>query len=310
MTVENEGAQPANDAVVTDDKVVTAEHTEATEGLETEGEEAQQDDDEELDLDGEKFRIPRKVREAIAKPFQQDYSRKTEEVATGRKALETDRESFTRHQETQRTHFQEAVKVHAFNDQIKSVDASLAEYAKVDWATLSQTNPGLYEHHRVQRDMLRDQKEALKEQRDTAARAWTDKEQEYSSSANREYGERVAKATAEIAKQVEGWAPGNELDLKLVKYGNSKGLSDKDMGELAIRTPVLVKLLNEHRVFSEAAAKAKTQQTFEKTQQAQPVTRVGGNGGSASRRTTDSSGDQLSDAEWAKRENERVRKKA
>lgn len=316
MTIENGGEQPANDTVVTagedaaltpytGEKVAAGENQEAEEGTETEA-----DDDEELDIEGEKFRIPRKVREAIAKPFQQDYSRKTEEVAGQRKALDGERESFTKEREARQAHFKDAAKVVAFDDRIAEVDADLQKYSQLDWNNLRLQDPDLYEQHRINRDTLRDRKENIVNQRGAAARAWTQKEQEYADSANREHGERVSKATAEIAKHVEGWAPGNELDVKLLKYGNKFNLSDKDMGELAIRAPVLVKLLNEHRVFTEAAAKQKTQQTLEKQLETKPVTRVGGNGSGTTLRTTDASGDRLSTEEWVKRERERLRKKA
>lgn len=309
MTIENGAEQAANDTAESNANNA-AENTEAKAGENTEGEggaNTEADDDEEIDLgDGEKVLIPRKVREAIAKPFQQDYSRKTEEVAQARKGLDTEREGFTKEREARQAHFKEAAKVVALDDRIAEVDADLQKYAGVDWNNLRLQDPDLYEQHRINRDALRDRKENIVNQRAAAARAWTEKEQEYTSTANREHGERVSKATAEIAKHVEGWAPGNELDVKLSKYGNSLGLSDKDMGELAIRAPVLVKLLNEHRAFSEAAAKQKTQQTLEKTLEVKPVTRVGGNGSATTLRTTDASGDRLSTEEWVKRERERT----
>jgi len=160
MTVENGGEQPANDTALTEDtKTNAAENTEQTEGENTESEEGQQaEDEEEIDVDGEKFRIPRKVREAIAKPMLSDYTRKTQELSESRKAFEGEREGFTKEQEAKRLHFETAAKVIAYNDQIKSVDDQLAQYAKVDWQALAQTNPALYEQHRVNRDLLRDQK--------------------------------------------------------------------------------------------------------------------------------------------------------
>ena len=70
-----------------------------------------------------------------------------------------------------------------------------------------------------------------------------------------------------------------------------------------------MRVLHKAHLHDEAEKKKQTQQTFDAAQAARPVTRVGGNGGTASRRTTDASGDALSTEEWVKRERERLRKR-
>ncbi len=293
MSVEN-GANPAaNDTAVSTENTATetdaAENTEAeeNEGDGEEGEEGKTDasDDEELDIDGEKVKVSRKIREALAKPFQQDYTKKTTELAAEREALKTARES-------QQAHFQTATK-------LAGLDEQLSVYKDVDWPALYNTNPDAYHQHKAVYDQLRDK-------RDAVARDFSEKEKARIETANRETGERVQKVQAEIARLVPEWTPGGDLDGKLQRYGNELGFSNQELSETAIRNPQFVKHLNRLRLYDEAAKKQKTSQTFQQTQQAKPVTQVGGNSGTAVRRTTDSSGDKLSDAEWAKRETERV----
>lgn len=313
MTIENGASEAANDTALTQDNAAAdqaqaQDNTQVTDGQDTEADKGKkpETDDEEFEVDGEKYVISRKLREALVKPFQQDYSRKTEELATNRKTFEGEREAWNTSSKAQREHIQEAAKVMALNDRIAEVDDRLKQYANVDWQTLYQTNPDAFHQHQAMQNQLRLQRDEIRDKRDTAARAWTQKEQEYANKANGESRERIVKAQAEIAKLVEGWAPDNELDRKLSEYGIGLGLSREGLANLAIQEPKLVRELNRLRIYDEAAKKQKQQQTFEQSQQAKPVTRVGGNGGSAQRKTTDSSGDALSAEEWAKREQARI----
>jgi len=293
----NDTAVSATTEATQDTQHTEAENTEAEEGHESDeqdGEKGQDADDIEIDVDGTKIRIARKVKDAIAKPFAQDYHKKTEALARQREALDSDREGFKTQAEAQKTHFQAATKLAALDEQ-------LAPYANVNWPELYQTNPDAYHQHRAIYDQLKDRRE-------TAARDFSKKEEEYRQNAARENDTRVQKAAAEITQHLPEWAPGNDLDIKLTQYGISLGLPAKEMGEVALRIPQLVKELDRLRRYDEAAAKQKTQQTFAQSQQAKPVTRVGGNSGSAARKTTDASGDALSTEEWVKRERERVAK--
>lgn len=296
MTIEN-GADPAANDTATPianasaDQTDAAENTEADDGDETEADGDKQDaDDIEIDVDGTKIRIARKVKEAIAKPFQQDYTRKTEEIATQRKTFESERDGWTKSAQALRS---EEFKVAA-------IDEQLTRYKDVDWQALYRADPENYQAHRINYDTLKDQRE-------TADRALSQKRGEFQQQANRESGERVAKAQAEIARHLPEWTPGGELDIKLLKYATDElKIPARELGETALRVPQFVKELNRLRLYDEAAKKQKTSQTFQQTQQAKPVTQVGGNSGTVSRKTTDSSGDKLSTEEWARREQERV----
>ena len=244
----------------------------------------------EIEIDGKKYKVEAAAKDGFLR--QSDYTKKTQEVAEARRALEAEREGFTKQTEAQKAHFQTATKLAGLDEQLEA-------YKNVDWQTLYSTNPDLYQQHRINYDVLKDK-------RDAVARDYSQKEQERIQNEARENGTRVQKVQAEIARLIPEWTPGNEYDVKLTKYGTALGYSDKEMAETILRNPRFAYDLDRLRKFDEAEKKTKTQATFQKTQEAQPVTRVGGNSGAAVRRTTDSSGDALSTQEWVKREAARI----
>lgn len=316
MTIENGGEQPANDTVVADttqgQQAADTSQAEIVEDqppeLDDDGNPIVSDETEELEWDGKKWVLPKDAA-ATLKPAllrQADYTKKTQEIAEARKAIDAERETFGKSREAREQHFQEAAKVFALNDRIGEVDQEIQKFAGINWATHNWESPEQYQQYRAHYDSLRDRKQALAEQRDTAARSWTQKEQEHTQQSNRERGERIAKVQAELPKLIEGF--NTDLENKLRAYGNQQGISDKELAEWTLQNPKWAKVLHTAFKAEEAAKAAKTKQQFEQTQQAAPVTRVGGNSGSAMRKTTDSSGDALSADEWAKRETERVAK--
>jgi hypothetical protein len=310
MTIENGGEQPANDTALTVNEQPGFKAALAEENNQGAGDQAPEVDDdgnpivsdetEELEWDGKKWVLPKDAATTLKPALlrQADYTQKTQALADERRAHETREAEFKTSMEVQRAHFQAATKIAALDDQ-------LAPYAKLspqEWMNLHASDPAAYEQHRVNYDFL-------KNQRDAVARDFSEKERARAENENRERGNQVQKVQAEIARLIPEWTPGNEVDLKLTRYGIEQGLSKEDMAHAILRQPKFALALKRLHDYDEAAKKQKTQQTFEKTQQAQPVTRVGGSGGSLTRKTTDKSGDALPTAEWIRREQERVRPK-
>jgi hypothetical protein len=270
MTIENGAEEAANDTVLPDDcdpKLV------------------------EVVYDGNSYQLPPELKDALLR--QADYTRKTQEVAQTRKALETARAGHQQDVAHVRAHIQDAARVVALNDQ-------LAQFDQVDWRALQAQDPRGAE-------LLLQQRQQIRDLRDRAARAWTEKEKDHASHSQRETARRVSEVSAHLPRLIADWSP--ELDAKLAKYGTAQGISPQEITQAALHNPAFVKLLHKAHLFDEAEKKKQTQQTFDAAQAARPVTRVGGGGGTASRRTTDSSGDALSTEEWAKRERERMRKR-
>ena len=192
-----------------------------------------------------------------------------------------------------RAHMLDAARVMALNDQLRAFD-------QVDW-------PALKAHDPARAQALWQQRAQIRDLRDHAARAWTEKEKDHASYSQRATARRVNEVHAHLPRLIADWSP--ELDAKLAQYGTAQGLSHPEMTQATLQNPAFVKLMHKAHQFDEAGKKKQIQQTFDAALAARPVTRVGGGGGTASRRTTDASGDALNAEEWAKRERERMRRR-
>ena len=192
-----------------------------------------------------------------------------------------------------RAHLMDAAKIVALNDHLSALD-------KVDWPQFQARDParaaGLWR-----------QRNQMKDLRDRAARAWTEKDRDHASQTQRVTARRAGQAHAHLSRLIADWSPG--LDAKLAGYGIAQGLSRDEIASATLQNPHFVRLLHKAHQFDEAEKQKKSKQAFDAAQGARPVTRVGGGGGTASRRTTDAIGDTLSTEEWARRERERMRKR-
>lgn len=277
MTIEN-GAAPA----ATNDSALAENQTDA--GVET-------PDEVEVTYNGKSYSLPPELRDALLR--QADYTRKTQELAGQRRAFEAEREGHRRQAATTRTHLMDAARIVALNDHLAQLD-------KVDWRALQAQDP-------ARASQLWQQRIQMKDLRDRAARAWTQRDRDNAGQAQRATARRAGQVHAHLSRLIVDWSPG--LDAKLARYGTEQGLSQNEISQAALQNPNFVALLHKAHQFDEAAKRDKAKQTFDAAQGARPVTRVGGGGGTASRRTTDASGDTLSTEEWARRERERMRRR-
>ncbi|HEY2009519.1 MAG TPA: hypothetical protein VGH23_11050 [Rhizomicrobium sp.] len=276
MTIENGANAATNDPALPDDQVDDACDT---------------PEEVEVQYNGKSYSLPPELRDALLR--QADYTRKTQELAGQRRAFEAEREGHRHQAAAMRSHLQDAARIVALNDHLAQMDS-------VDWPALQGQDPARAAQAWQQRIQI-------KTLRDRAARAWSQKDRDHASHTQRATARRAGQVHAHLSRLIADWSPG--LDAKLAGYGIANGLSQNEITQAALQNPSFVVLLHKAHQFDEAERKKKTKQTFDASQAARPVTRVGGGGGTAQRRTTDASGDTLSTEEWAKRERERMRKR-
>jgi Asp-tRNA(Asn)/Glu-tRNA(Gln) amidotransferase A subunit family amidase len=240
------------------------------------------DDSEEVERDGVKYKVPKALTKELM--MHADYTRKTQEVAEQRKALEAERQTI--HQ--------------ASNDEINArarivaIDERLAAYSKVDWAAWNDTDP-----FEAQKGFMEFQQ--LKDARGQAVGIAGQLAQQRTLAAQQETAKRIEEGRAVLQRDISGW--NDELAAALLDTGIKQYGFDR--GEIeSFEDPRMVKVLHDAHQFHILKAK---QQKAQKHVQAQQVTPAAKASGATPKQGLD---DRLSIEEWQRRRNEQVRKRA
>lgn len=270
-----------------------------TQEVETEGQEPELDEngdpitaaeDEEIELDDLKLKVPKdqaqKVREALLR--QADYTRKTQELAEARKAVQAERETVQQASQAE-------VAAHA---QVVAIDQQLAAFQNVDWDAWEEQDPfaaqkGLRQLHQLEaaRNHAAQQFVELRQQR-------TDQMQQISAKRLQE----SAAALADPKTGIKGWSPdyaAKLLDAGVREYGFERSEIE------AFEDHRMVRVLDDAAKWRAHEKSQKKAQGHIAAQAVKPAAKVGG--GSSPPAGLD---DRLSIDEWQKRRNEQVRKRA
>lgn len=101
-----------------------AEQEDVTDESDAETEEVAADDVEDVEYEGKQYKLPKELREALLR--QQDYTRKTQEVAEQRKAIARREAELVQSSEIQAKTLEHRAKLHGLN-------VALKRYENVDW---------------------------------------------------------------------------------------------------------------------------------------------------------------------------------
>ena len=256
-----------------------------------ESEDASQDDEtEEVERNGKKYRIPKDLKDDLLR--QDDYTRKTQEVAESRRALEAERVKMN---ETN-----EAVETAKFD--LRGVQSRLADLQALteqDWYAVRQMDArdGTNRYDALQREFLTlPHKEAeIKKTLDTKLGEVTQAQQEI-------IAKRVSEGQAVLARDIPGWGP--ELGAKLVDFVKSEyGIDEKRHGD-AFMDPALVKMAHAAYAAKEASRKQAAQRQGQRVESLKPIPQA--RAGSGPIKGLD---DRLSGEEWIKRREKQLARK-
>lgn len=308
-TLNEAPASPASGQEVETEDLQATNETEEADGLLGEGEEnpEQADDLEEVEHSGKKYKLPKELKPLLM--FQADYTRKTQELAEHRKALETERaqarDLVIKNQEVQQKI------VDAVAD-VKAIDKELAKYANINWPKLEQDDFTRAQALFRQQQQLKDMRAAAANKVEYAVHEQNQIQQRAAQDAARERAKRIEEGQAELARAIPNWSP--ELAQNLVKFARSQGIPDSTI-ERFQDDPHAVRVL--HRAYLGDQLLSKQQQAQRRPAsppaQAQtapavaPVTQVTKGRSAAPIKGLD---DRLNADEWMKRRNEQLRKRA
>ncbi len=208
---------------------------------------------------------------------QADYTRKTQEVAEQRKAIDAERESIHAARVFQQQFVEEIADLRATDKRM---------------ALLQQHLQAVHAQDPQQAQALLIELNQLQLHRGQLTGSLTQKQQQQQLMAQRETAKRMQEGLSVLERDIKGWSP--ELAGKLREFGASQGIPPNVLNN--VYDPAFVKILHKAYVADQLA-----QKQAKSNEPPKPVTRVGGGSASNSRPLS-----EVTDpAEWRKLRQER-----
>ena len=216
--------------------------------------------------EGKKHRLPRELKPLLM--FQADYTRKTQEVAETRRALEAERAHWSAQRNQQ---LAADLQRTALIGKLINADEQIARYQKLDWAALRRDDPPGAQEKFMELQQWKDH-------RDTLANGI----HQYDAQRSQEVQRAAAESIAADAKRLEEAHMAIRQDIptwdadvpKIWAYAQSRGLSGEEL--VGLRDTRFAKILHEAMRGSELTAKqrqAQQQRAFRPPAE-QPVPQV------------------------------------
>jgi hypothetical protein len=249
---------------------------------------ADDEDLDELDYDGEKYRIPKKLKPGFM--MQADYTRKTQETAEERKALAADRERLAEQAKA-------VEEISEDTERLVLAKAALKRYENLNWQQIEAEDPFKAQSLWREYSQWKDHKSAVEGR-------LTENKAKRSETAASERSTRIQEVITAVQK-IPGWNA--ETDTKVQQYAHSLGLNDKQIeeGVLTLGAP-FVKAL--HRAYqADQLVQKATQAAKPAPVNADPVKPLATVTKAKSAPVKAGIHDDLSAEEWVKRRNQQLR---
>ncbi len=246
------------------------------------------DDTDEVEHDGQKYRVPKALKGAFL--MHADYTRKTQEVAEQRRALDERQSTIGQQAQLLQEHAQDISRLIALNDQI-------AQFDKVEWAGLRQSHP-------AEAQDLWFSYMQLQDARNKALGALQAKVTNRTQELQRQTAKRFDEGRAILQRDIKDWSP--DLAGKLTSFGVKElGFTPEEIS--AVSDPRLIKLMHRAYLGDQAIKQAAAAAKLKAQEGVLPPGQVGFRASSNTRKPTDASGDRLSADEWMRRRNDQLR---
>lgn len=225
-----------------------------------------EEEEEEVDLDDLKLKLRKseaaKARQAMMR--QADYTRKTQELAEQRKALEAERQAVTQASEQELS----------ARANLTLIDHQIAELSKVDFNAWFDSDPfeAQKASHRLQ--ALKDAKTQVNSYLGHLQQERTLKQQQEDALQREETAKRLEEGTAKITEAIPEWS---KPEYRAKVFNDAKqhfGLTNDDLE--GINDPRVVIVLNAAIKGMELQSKAKKAATVARSQEIQPATTLRG----------------------------------
>lgn len=222
---------------------------------------APESDDEEAEIAGEKYRIPKTLAAHLkelenGRLRQDDYTRKTQEVAEQRKDFESRMQQLAVREQFQQQHIQAVAKV-------MSLDEQLTQYQKLDWNAIMDASP-------VEAMKLDRQMRELQQQRAQVV-SGIDQSQQQQNLAQQQATTRQHQTALEtLEREIKDYRT-PEVQKALMETGLKSGFKPEELQN--VTDPRSIKLLHKAYLYDKLVAKQITA-AKPAAPEAKPITRV------------------------------------
>lgn len=232
---EVEATEVASQEQATDEQVsenVADENIEAVE------------EDEEIDYEGEKFRVPPKLKDAFLRMA--DYTQKTQEVAEIKRAFEARESAFEQEKNLAAQSYQrQQANLQAYAS-LSALDGKLEQFGSVDWQQWSDQDP-------VEAQKAFFEYNQAKDQRSQLANYIYTQEQQAQQQQAQAVMQMAERGKEVLAKEIPNWSPDTAKALR--GTGAELGFNDAELSSIV--DPRHVKVLYYAKIGLEALNKAK-----------------------------------------------------
>lgn len=241
------------------------------------------DDSEEIDYEGEKFKVPPKLKDAFLR--KSDYTTKTQTLAQQRHEFETAQQQFVQRQQFHQAHIQAVAKVMA-------IDERLGQFQALDWNALTDADP-------VQALKLDRQMRELQGQRNQHVQAIDQAQSRVQFENQQATARNLESANAQLARDIPGFDKA-ETKKALLETGKQFGYKPEELAQ--VNDPRAVKLLHKAYLYDQLVAKTKAS---EADPEIKPITRVTGSVAPSNKNIGDAN---LSDTEYNRLRRDYIKK--
>jgi len=275
--------QPAMDSevqeeITSDDQIDQGENLDfdtESEDVETDAEEEQ----DEIEVDGKKYALPKSAAEKLKaeRLMQADYTRKTQEVAEQRKAIEQHQQQLQQQAQFQQTYINEVAKVTA-------IDERLAEYAKLNLSEYIDTDP-------VAVMKVQEEIRMLQMQRSEVVNSLTQKQQMQAMEQQQNTAKQLQQANDYLAREIAGWS--QQRSDELMNYSKSFGIPEEAISQAVLSNPAFAKIIDKANQFDKLVKDRTTKPKQEAS--TPPPTRITSKSGGVQKDP-----DKMTTDEWTK----------
>lgn len=246
-----------------------------------------EDEDHEDELDGVKVRGKKDQIEKLRQErlMQSDYTRKTQEVAEQRKAVEAQRAQLEQRAQVQQQMVEEIAEA-------KNIERTLEQFGQINWAELEAQDP-------ARAASLLRQRMDLQARQQQVHNSIVQKHQGALNTQQQEVAKQVQQANEYLTREIKGWS--DQRSVELEQYGLKQGFSAEALRTFTRQMPAFGVALHKAELYDKAIAKAREKPAPEA--QAQPVTRI-----AATKATANKDPDRMSVEEWTKWRNAQVQR--